>query len=132
MMNVHYLNIDNFKKGKLSKLPCIVSYQVNHYVPDFKISLGQRCGNELFHGSLLSQKESSDQVHIYGSSVIVLLSCIQVSHGAIGIWPLSLKNWDLSLSGAAAANWWPVDPWWPVRSKRLYLQNKALLASANK
>lgn len=105
------------------------------YIPDFKISLSQRCGNKLFHGSLLSQK---DKVHIYGSSVIVLLSCIQVSHVAIGIWPVSLRKGNLSLSSTAAANWWPVDQWWPVKSERLvtsallYLQNKALVASANK
>lgn len=73
MINVHYLNIDNLTKGRLSKVLCIVNYEVNHCVPDFKI-LSQRCGNELFHGSLLSQKVSSDKVLIYGSSVTVLLS----------------------------------------------------------
>lgn len=81
----------------------------------------------------LSQKKSSDKDHIYDSSVIVLLSCVQVSHVAIGIWPLSLKDCNLSLSSAVAANLWSVDHWSQrlATAALLYLQNKAL-ASANK
>lgn len=45
-----------------------------------------------FMGLYLS--EESYKIHMCGSSIII--SCVQVSHLAVGIWPFILENCNLS------------------------------------